>query len=493
MVTITMMRLSQGWDVKVNCLSGDAKPTECTPPGVFPEETMPIPNGAELVEIDTGARFRFNEETSEWAIQPETEEEFAQDVVSLKADMQEVEGEVSDLKSAVNDVEYDVGILKSFHKNNLTWAQIKYIVQTGHAQDWFQIGDQIEVNWTKGSTVHSLPFDVVSFAPVIKEGSSDSVPGLWLQSHYTMDGVQFGASRAAYYCQEALAAGTYIFEITTTWSQAVAGKYQFTTTQEIPAGGQIVIGRNNDFYTWAAPDTAPSAWKVHTFSTVGSNTALETNLAVTTVSEGTALFTLSSAAKYNTNGEGNLTSCGYGYNRWAFSSMRKWLNSDAVAGQWWVASDNADRPAQQLATLDGFMKGFESDFLAALGKVKVTTALNTTSDSEIGASEVTYDTFFFPSLEQEYIVPQASGVEGAFWPYWKERLGLNSPQAQYNDGANVNHIRYAYDARTSAQACRLRSADRGYAYVVWYVSASGSVYGGNASFAFRGCPACVIC
>ena len=100
MVTITMMRLSQGWDVKVSCLSGDAKPTECTPPGVFPEETMPIPNGAELVEIDTGARFLFNEKTSEWVKQPETEEEFAQDVVALKADMREVEGEVGDLKSA---------------------------------------------------------------------------------------------------------------------------------------------------------------------------------------------------------------------------------------------------------------------------------------------------------------------------------------------------------------------------------------------------------
>ena len=375
-----------------------------------------------------------------------------------------------------------------------SWGQIQEVVKRGLAQQYFKIGDQLEVNWQKGETVHKLPFDVVSFDPVLKSGSSDPVPGLWLQSHYAMDGAQFGASRAAYYCQEALAAGTYIFEITTTWSQAVAGKYQFTTTQEIPAGGQIVIGRNNDFYTWAAPDTAPSAWKVHTFSTVGSTTALETNLEVTTVSEGTALFTLSSAAKYNANGEGNLQSCGYGYNRWAFSSMRKWLNSDAVAGQWWAASDNADRPAQQLATLDGFMKGFESDFLSVLGKVKVTTALNTTSDSEIGASEVTYDTFFLPSLEQEYIVPQASGVEGAYWPYWKERLGLNSPQAQYSDGANVNHIRYAYDARTSAQTCRLRSAFRGGAYYAWVVGASGSAYGsGVAASALRGGPACVIC
>ena len=105
MVTITMMRLSQGWDVKVSCLSDDAKPTLCTPPGVFPEKTMPIPNGAKLIEIDTGARFLFDEKSSEWVIQPETDEEFAQDVVALKADMQEVEGEVGDLKSAFNKLD----------------------------------------------------------------------------------------------------------------------------------------------------------------------------------------------------------------------------------------------------------------------------------------------------------------------------------------------------------------------------------------------------
>lgn len=374
------------------------------------------------------------------------------------------------------------------------WGQIQEVVKRGLAQEYFQIGDQLEINWAKGETVHKLPFDVVSFDNVLKSGESTPVPGLWLQSHYAMDGVQFGASRAAYYCAEALPAGTYVFQITTTWSKAVAGYYQFTTTQEIPAGGQIVIGKNNDFYTWGAPDQEISNWRVFTFGTVGSTTALESNLAVTTVESGTPLFTLSTAAKYNANGEGNLQSCGYGYNRWKFSSMRKYLNSDAVEGQWWTASDNADRPAQQLATLTGFMKGFESDFLSVLGKIKVTTALNTTSDSEIGTSEDTYDTFFLPSLEQEYIVPQASGVEGAYWPYWKERLGLNSPQATGSDGANVNHIRYAYDARTSAQDCRLRSAHRSYAYGVWFVGASGAAnHHYFATTAYRGCPACVIC
>ena len=46
-------------------------------------------------------------------------------------------------------------------------------------------------NLVKGETVHKLPFDVVSFDNVLKFGESTPVPGLWLQSHYAMDGVQF--------------------------------------------------------------------------------------------------------------------------------------------------------------------------------------------------------------------------------------------------------------------------------------------------------------
>ena len=138
------------------------------------------------------------------------------------------------------------------------------------------------------------------------------------------------------------------------------------------------------------------------------------------------------------------------------------------------------------------MAGFDEAFLNIIKPVKVTTALNTVSDSNIGTSEDTYDTFFLPSLEQEYIVPQLAGVEGDYWPYWKERLGLTSPQVQGTGGANARHIRYAYDAKTSAQYCRLRSAFRGGAGHTWVVHASGYAASNSSTIAYRGCPACVI-
>ena len=375
------------------------------------------------------------------------------------------------------------------------WGQIQEVVKRGLAQDYFSIGDQIEVKWTKGTTEHTLPFDVVSFDDVYKEGETDPSPGMWLECHYAMDGVQFDASEAIYVASEALPAGTYHFTIGTNWgTHCVAGtSYEFTTTQEVPAGGQIMVGKNNDWYTWGAPDQSPANWRVHTFASADAVTPLDSNLTLTEGSGGTDLGSIASSTKYSASGVNNLQRAGYGYNRWSMSAMRQYLNSDAAAGAWWEAKNPFDRAPQQLSSLAGFMAGFESDFLAALGKIKVTTALNTVSDSEIGTSEDTYDTFFLASLEQEYIVPQAAGVEGAYWPYWKERLDLSSPQAQGSGGTNANHIRYAYDSRTSAQHCRLRSAHRDFAHNTWYVHTSGTALYFTAASAARGCPACVIC
>ena len=138
------------------------------------------------------------------------------------------------------------------------------------------------------------------------------------------------------------------------------------------------------------------------------------------------------------------------------------------------------------------MKGFDEAFLNILQPVRVRTALNTLSDSEIGTYEDVYDTFFPASLEEEYIVPQLSGVEGEAWEYWKRRLGITSPQAPYPT-VNAAHIRYAYDARTSAQYCRLRSAGRGDAYGAWYVYSTGYAIYAGATHAHRCAPACVIC
>ncbi len=375
-----------------------------------------------------------------------------------------------------------------------TLNEIHEIVRAGEASNVFSFGDQINLNYNDGTNSYVLPWDIVHFGDVELE-DGETVPGMIIQSHYAMQTVQFDASEAIYVAETALAAGTYNFTIGTTWgSHCVAGTtYQFTTTEEIPAGGQIVIGKNDDWYTWGAPDVAPSLWRVHTFSSNSATTPLESNLALAAGSGGTALGSVASNIKYGTSGVNNLQRAAYGYNRWSQSANRKFYNSAAASGGWWSPSNPYDRAPQQLASVPGFVSGFDDAFLNIIKPVKVVTALNTVSDADIGASEVTYDTFFLPGLEQEYIAPQISGVEGDYWEYWKQRLGLTSPQAPGTAGANARHIRYGYNAKTSAQTCRLRSAFRGSASNAWHVYTTGYANNSGATAAMRGCPACVIC
>lgn len=384
--------------------------------------------------------------------------------------------------------------------NVLSEKGIQQIVRAGLAQKFFNYGNQIEQTWKQDDTEaheYDMPMDVVAFHDAEDQLGSTG-PGLWLQSHWVLPGIQYDASEAIWACKEVLPAGIYHFTIGQNWgTHVVAGKtYQFTLETEIPVGGQIVIGTASSFYTWGAPDVAVSTWRVYTFSDPKSVTPLDGPLELSEGSAGTDLGTLGNAAKYTDEGGAlnNIQRAAYGYNRWSQSAVRQWMNSDKPAGEWWEPQNPFDRPPQQLATLRGMLAGMDESFLEIVQPVKVVTALNTITDGDIGTTEITYDRFFLASLEQEYIVPQLNGAEGPYWPYWKERLGLSSPQTTGSAGANAKHIRYAIENHTSAQTTRLRSAYRGFGYCVWYVSSTGYAgsIGTTATTAYRLVPACVI-
>ena len=375
-----------------------------------------------------------------------------------------------------------------------TLQEIHAIVQAGEAANVFSIGDQILVNWNDGTNDYVLPFDIVHFADVTLQ-DGETVPGMFIQSHYALMGIQFDATEAIFVAPAAMPAGTYHFTIGTNWgTHCVKDKvYQFTTAAEIPEGGCIVVGGSDTFYMWGAPDVAVTSWKVWTFGSLSSVTPLDNGLSLTEGSGGTDLGTISSSTVYGSTNPNNLQRAAYGYNRWSQSAMRQWLNSAGAANAWWAPQNPFDRPPKQHATTRGFKAGLDEAFLHILKPVKVKTVLNTVTDSGIGTSEDTYDMFFCSSLEEEYIVPQLADVEGPYWEYWKQRLALTSPQAQGSGGTNANHIRYAYGDHTSAQGVRLRSAYRGHAYYAWYVTSTGYAGGYAAASAFRPCPACVVC
>ena len=382
-----------------------------------------------------------------------------------------------------------------------TLQEIHRIVQAGEAPNVFSIGDQLMLNYNDGTNSHVLPWDIVHFGNFMLQ-DGETVPGMVLQSHYAMEACQFDQNEAFYVVPAGgLAAGAYYITMGNAWgTHVVSGKsYTFTLTESYSEGDQLQLGSASSQVSGLS-DNAPSTWRVRTYKASGSTPAglaaspTET-LELTEGTTGTFLGTLSSSTKYGVSGMNNMQRSGYGYNRWGQSALRQRLNSAAAANGWFTPQNPYDRAPDQLSTLRGFKAGFDEAFLNIIKPVKVVTALNTVTDDEIGASEITYDTFFPASLEQEYIVPQASGVEGDYWEYWKQRLGLTSPQAQGSGGTNPLHIRYGFDAKTTAQYCRLRSANRGHATNTWIVNSSGYAnnYGSAASAAYRCAPACVIC
>lgn len=364
-------------------------------------------------------------------------------------------------------------------------SSIAKIVRDGYGSVLMDIGDQLNIDWTDGSKSYNVPHDIVHFADVdLKNG--DKVPGMYIQWHFCSPfGVQFDAAEAFYYAETELAAGTYNIIVGDNWGTNCKKneQYQFTLSKPVPKGGQIA-----GFYSM--PDKAPSEWTVQTFTDAKSTTPIET-VKPTAGSNGTNLGTLSFT------GDGKLNSLqrvAYGYNRWSQSAIRQYLNSAKAAGQWWEPQHKWDRPPAELASKPGFLSGYSDDFLNAIKPVRVRTALNTVTDAAVGTYEDTYDKIFLASLEQEFITPQASGVEGEAWDYWKQAVERSTPTPWYKTFAEGGHpITYGIDGKTSAQSVRLRSANRGYANYTWIVNASGYVGNYNAVYIYRFAPACVIC
>lgn len=154
----------------------------------------------------------------------------------------------------------------------------------------------------------------------------------------------------------------------------------------------------------------------------------------------------------------------FGSNRWSHSAIRQWLNSDGAAGSWWSAQ-NAYDTAPNYASSAGFLNGIDKDFLAAVGEVDKTTALNSATDGAV--SEVNSERFFLLSRSEVYGGNEGSVNEGDPYPYYAENSDLTAPGTD----ADTNRIKYRSG---SARYWWLRSP-----YIVTSYPASYMYLGGN--------------
>lgn len=359
---------------------------------------------------------------------------------------------------------------------SMDWQKVRTLIANGVGESAFAIGTQLIEKWTDtaDSKEYDMPWQVNHFEDITLE-DGEVVPGMWLQSHYTLPfGIQFSHQRAFLACPDGLSAGTYNFDFAKSWGNNVkpAINYQFTLTKPVEKGGRLAG-------CYGAPDQAPSNWKVYSYGKDGIT--LNETVNVTVGSGGTNLGTIQHDSR-----SGNLNSVqemAYGWNRWKTSALRQYLNSNKPKGQWWTPQDQWDICPDQLAGKDGFLRGMPEEMLNCLKKVKVVTYANTVNDE--CAEDITYDYVTLPSLSQMFIKPQTSG-EGDVHTYWKRRSGRTTPCEWYTNYPNM--VEYSVANKTSPQFVRLRSANRGIACYAWYVNASGSVDDYNASFAYSFAP-----
>lgn len=360
--------------------------------------------------------------------------------------------------------------------SNMDWSSVKAIVADGAGEKAFAIGTQLIEKWkdTAEPKEYDMPWQVNHFENVTLE-DGEVVPGMWLQSHYTLPfGIQFSHQRAFLACPDGLSAGTYNFDFAKSWGNNVKPgiNYQFTLTNPVEKGGRLAG-------CYGAPDTTPSSWKVYSYGKDGIT--LNETVNVTVGSGGTNLGTIKHDSR-----SGNLNSVqemAYGWNRWKTSALRQYLNSNKPKGQWWTPQDQWDICPDQLASKDGFLCGMPEEMLSCLKKVKVVTYANTVNDE--GAEDITYDYVTLPSLSQMFIKPQTSG-EGDVHTYWKRRSGRTTPCELNTNYPNM--VEYSIANKTSPQYVRLRSANRGGAFNTWNVYANGKVNSSDASSAYTFAP-----
>lgn len=170
-----------------------------------------------------------------------------------------------------------------------------------------------------------------------------------------------------------------------------------------------------------------------------------------------------------------------GYAKYDESAVRKWLNSDAGAGEWWYPSHIGDMAPDQAETLPGFMAGCSEQILQMAKPARIR--------SEWSGNPVdVYDLFFLPSVDNVNGFTNHNRDEGSPWKDWIDATGFAEGSDDPCEGRKI----YLID-RPAAQEIGLRSANNAYQYIVWDIKNDGSIDGyTNASAARRYTPCCVI-
>ena len=186
---------------------------------------------------------------------------------------------------------------------------------------------------------------------------------------------------------------------------------------------------------------------------------------------------------------GNSDRRNYGNNRYIWSNLRKWLNSDAGAGAWYTAQHSADAtPSSENVNYNpydgqsGFLTDFSAQMKAALLDTTLTVAKATVDG---GGSESVVDKVFLLSKQEVGLGSENSIAEGS-------RLALfssdNSSRLCKPTANAVSNSTYNNSSLSASQNWWwwLRSPYSSLSYSVRYVNTGGSSYDIHAYYGYNG-------
>ncbi len=451
-------------------------------------------------------------------------------------------GEVdANLQKEINNIKSDTDTLinKVFGQDMpKTWKDVQYVVRSGRAAQYFDIGDQFVVERLIGVTV--------------SVGDSADITDATVDANAFVDGM--GETKA----------GEYVFTFDNhAWHDKYNGAvklsdYGITVTGKPKAGDTItvtetteelvwdVIGIDHDtpadenythsmtlqlhdvfadmvfdskeaivyvdsnvypdgiapgmytidctdkagglYYCFALETVVPvggqitmSDSEIITYASVSSVAALEiVSYTNPTEPTGTVITALENSYSNSVN---NIDRAQKGSGNWITSEIRQWLNSAGDANTWWNAQTVFDRPGST-AEQDGFLKNLDPAFLDVVGTV----IKNTRKYSADGGGSVdAEERFFLLSRTEAYVGDKRYGEGEVYTYYGDEYSKLSKP----GTSSDANRIKYR-DGSAAVWWLRSYMSDN-YSYSPRFISSSGSsLIAHSASAAHGAAPACVI-
>lgn len=332
-----------------------------------------------------------------------------------------------------------------------SWKDVQRITRMGLASQFFVPGDRFlaeyngtPVEWEIAGIDHEKPTNSAF------KHSITLIPVKCLEDR------QFSARQAFYNVGAGLAAGTHIFTFAP--GHADERQYEFTTTNDVPENGVIVIS------TWNGDGYLIS--KVTTYR-ADRKTVVDSGINVTVVSGQVDTLT-------PINHQQRVR---YGSNNYKESSMRHWLNSDASTWAF-VSQTLYDMPPTSAYPTGGFLNRLDPDLLEVLGSVDKQVTRNNVFENggNLLGQDLVSDKIFLLSR-----VEVGLGTEGT--------TTGESVYDLYKTAVNADRIKLL---SSSPRSWWLRSPNTGYSGYVRDVYTSGALINYDAVNSDGLVPACVI-